>query len=718
MMRLLAILFVGIVVLQGGAFAAGWTAQSSGTTDVIALSDIYYYSNASTSFAVTAGNTDFFKSYDAGTTWVKKPTGLTAQIDANAVQFTSPQIGYIGGTNNLLSTSFVLKSTDGGETWSANIGPGVLDGADKAINDISFISDTVGWACGVGGASTDWPVSKTTDGGTTWTNANVSGDLPMGTYNGIQFVDAINGWVVGTAGKLYATANGGTGWIQQASGLTANNLVSIFFLNSTTGWVLSDAGDVLKYTSGSWSAVRTGAEAGYKSIWFADANNGWIVGTAGKVYATTNGGTTWTAQTSGTTRDLNAVYGITAVDLWAVGGDAINPATIIKYGDNPTITSTSVSSLGAGAQSQTITIIGTNYKDSTLLINTAGTTGITYSATRTGDTWTITITIDPAFTPATGATVPITITTPGGGTVSTNLQINSKPDITRVFRHNTKLGDVSWDRLGATSRTLTIDGHNFQAGAVVTWSKGGSATGIVVSNSTNISATMETCVISVDKNAATLGTWEVKLTNPDKGVATGEFTILTDSEGPVVDPFKIDGSATTKILSSMNPAFTGTLTDITHGMATADANIKLFISSGSTVGTYEYYYEPKNTDLFALTSTTAGDFKFTMGNVIDVSTNLPVDLYNKVGTTSWYATLYCEDAEGNPTWAPYPNNPISFPSQIMSGNGLVVWPNPVTTLAPIKVQYYSTNYAGPARFYMYSMDGGDKIQVPVNVNLG
>ena len=44
------------------------------------------------------------------------------------------------------------------------------------------------------------------------------------------------------------------------------------------------------------------------SVFFSDQNNGTIVGYDGTILRTTNGGTNWTTQTSGTTKELNGVF--------------------------------------------------------------------------------------------------------------------------------------------------------------------------------------------------------------------------------------------------------------------------------------------------------------------------------------------------------------------------------------------------------------------------
>ncbi|GJQ44163.1 MAG: hypothetical protein JETCAE03_36610 [Ignavibacteriaceae bacterium] len=43
------------------------------------------------------------------------------------------------------------------------------------------------------------------------------------------------GWATGYSGKILNTTNGGTNWSSQSSG-TTNDLYSVSFINSSTGW--------------------------------------------------------------------------------------------------------------------------------------------------------------------------------------------------------------------------------------------------------------------------------------------------------------------------------------------------------------------------------------------------------------------------------------------------------------------------------------------------
>lgn len=69
---------------------------------------------------------------------------------------------------------------------------------------------------------------------------------------------------------------------------------------------------------GGWQTLMGPSPALY-GMDFVDASTGWAVGIGGAILKTADGGTTWTAQTSGTTAFL---YGVDFVDAdvgWAVG---------------------------------------------------------------------------------------------------------------------------------------------------------------------------------------------------------------------------------------------------------------------------------------------------------------------------------------------------------------------------------------------------------------
>lgn len=113
-----------------------------------------------------------------------------------------------------------------------------------------------------------------------------------------------------------------SGWYYQNFG--GNDLNSIRFVNSNTGWAVGYNGTIMKTTNGgsNWSVQSVGAGYILESVDFADVNTGWTVGwnfSGGKIFKTTNGGTNWLAQSSGIDYDLYSTDFINASTGWIVG---------------------------------------------------------------------------------------------------------------------------------------------------------------------------------------------------------------------------------------------------------------------------------------------------------------------------------------------------------------------------------------------------------------
>lgn len=164
-------------------------------------------------------------------------------------------------------------------------------------------------------------------------------------FNSVTTPDGVNLIAVGNSGKLYRSANGGTTWTSIPNGSvnmnsvssfgndvwiaanggavyktqktispltlysagTSENLKSIVFVSSGTGFACGTNGTVVKSTDGglTWFSSNSGiGSVQLNSISFSDANNGIAVGNGGVMYTTVNGGSTWGSVSSGTTRNL------------------------------------------------------------------------------------------------------------------------------------------------------------------------------------------------------------------------------------------------------------------------------------------------------------------------------------------------------------------------------------------------------------------------------
>ena len=73
-----------------------------------------------------------------------------------------------------------------------------------------------------------------------------------------------------------------------------NNLNSVFFTAADTGYVVGRDGTILKTTNGgtNWTAQTSGTTNVLNSIYFTDANTGYTVGEIGTILKTINSGTT------------------------------------------------------------------------------------------------------------------------------------------------------------------------------------------------------------------------------------------------------------------------------------------------------------------------------------------------------------------------------------------------------------------------------------------
>lgn len=129
----------------------------------------------------------------------------------------------------------------------------------------------------------------------TWQNPLPQGNTLMSVY----FTNANTGYIVGVCGTILKTINGGTNWTISASG-TTNDLRSVFFTDPSTGYVVGLGGIILKTTNGGdvWVALSSGTTNHLYSVYFADPNTGYAVGDSGIILKTIDGGANWSAESA------------------------------------------------------------------------------------------------------------------------------------------------------------------------------------------------------------------------------------------------------------------------------------------------------------------------------------------------------------------------------------------------------------------------------------
>ncbi len=238
-----------------------------------------------------------YKTTNSGAAWSRQV--LSQWNYGFGIQFVDANNGWAGVVSGNFPTSFsasLIRTTNGGNTWST------VSTWNRKLGFFHFIDSNNGWAVAdsVGTSSGEFippsEILRTTNGGATWETQRR--DNTPGSYEAIQFVDANNGWVVGSSGKILRTTNGGTSWtLVTNTGISSNSACyAVFFLNANTGWIGNSSTNqkVLHTRDGgaSWITQSVPVQYSIFSIHFADANNGWLTSDYGGIARTTTAGVT------------------------------------------------------------------------------------------------------------------------------------------------------------------------------------------------------------------------------------------------------------------------------------------------------------------------------------------------------------------------------------------------------------------------------------------
>lgn len=277
--------------------------------------------------------------------WETQKTGTFAWL--HSVFFVDERRGWAVGSKGAL-----LSTTDGGATWELKSPP-----TEDALRDVFFNDAATGWL--VCERSMFKPMEKdesvsyllkTTDGGGSWSRVEVTRGADVDVkLAGVRFADREHGWVYGEMGALFVTRNGGGSWERQRVP-TRHLLLGAAFLDAHTGWLSGGGMTILKTEDGgaTWRAgmvylpaavegqskpkieERVGVEQlelptrqvggrRLNAVWFASPEQGWAVGAEGVIISTNDGGRTWRPQVSGVGDDLFDVKFFDAAEGWAVG---------------------------------------------------------------------------------------------------------------------------------------------------------------------------------------------------------------------------------------------------------------------------------------------------------------------------------------------------------------------------------------------------------------
>ena len=277
--------------------------------------DDIWFLNPDVGWAVNS-NGQIIHTQDGGASWVEQHHD--ASVYWRCVGFASPMRGWAG---SLTASKTLIETRNGGHTWTQVASLPPL--APPAICGLCVVNEQVVYASGTNFPNRPPRMMKTTDGGQSWTAWDMRpwADMLIDCY----FTSPTQGWVVG--GKTPAgvtpsrsnvkavvlqTEDGGTTWINRLAALQ-NQLPAgewgwkIQFLNERVGFVSLEnfsAGAILKTTDGGQSWIRLPVNdpqgnTNLEGVGFVDEQHGWVGGWGDVSFErrssseTLDGGLTW-----------------------------------------------------------------------------------------------------------------------------------------------------------------------------------------------------------------------------------------------------------------------------------------------------------------------------------------------------------------------------------------------------------------------------------------
>jgi len=384
------------LVLKTSDGGLTWFSKISGTTDDLACikfvdSKIGFASSGFTS----SQNCRLIKTTDGGESWsdiqfsstgcgggsyfidsmigfyayadsLYKPSVVAKTIDGgqnwNIVYSASGWVSFFHFVDKLngyatVSDGTVLKTTDGGQTWNSIALPDKIWGSG-----VYFITKDIGF---VGGAGEANGMFKTTDGGASWTSI-----AAMNMIFKINFASSLLGYALTVnttgAGYLIKTVDGGDNWISEST--PVENLRSMHFFGSNSGYAVGDNGIILKYSTNTatvvateeWSAIMDNNSSNYFNHIFEKNSEGVITTT------TKSWQYVYNDQSMGliTVADLNARTGSVTINGSSTGFSFQGTATILSpttiAGDTSPYTFSTTGDANNGTATGTYTISFTN----------------------------------------------------------------------------------------------------------------------------------------------------------------------------------------------------------------------------------------------------------------------------------------------------------------------------------------------------------------------
>jgi photosystem II stability/assembly factor-like uncharacterized protein len=317
---------VGVAIVRTTDGGVNWTVQTP--TSAVTFQFLLGVSCADASTCTAVGNNGtIVRSADGGATWAAQSSGTQAHLhgvscsDAN----TCTAVGNFRAVDG--GAAMILRTTNGGTTWTQQ--------ASGTISRLAGVSCPDANTCtavgGVDDVTSPWgtraTILRTTDGGATWTLQSPSRDPndAVPELFGVSFINVNTGTAVGALSTILRTYQGGEDWSPQQP--NTNQIVrSVSMTGVDTGMAAADRSILAATPPGTpWTPV---SGDGVLGISCTDANTCTAVGagdslhsTRGDILHTTDAGATWTHHRNPSQNVLFSVSCTDADTCTAVGGN-------------------------------------------------------------------------------------------------------------------------------------------------------------------------------------------------------------------------------------------------------------------------------------------------------------------------------------------------------------------------------------------------------------
>lgn len=277
----------------------GWAAGDSGI--------IVHTSNGGSSFVIQTSSVDYF---------------------INDIFFINKRLGWAVANQFLLNGTTILKTTNGGLKWMAEIFPD----SNKIFRTVYFLDSLNGFLAGLLGS-----ILKTTDAGVTWIETkNDSSSASTFPITKLKFANEYLGFACGgyhdISGVIWKTTNGGMFWVAEA--LSPEPFFSIYIKDSLR--ILAVGGDY-EYGVQLTSTTNSGITWNYKSlklfgqgesIDFRTPREGWMALSFAATWAVSyDSGATWSDLPVINNSVIKSVTFSDSLHGWAFGSNGV----ILKY---------------------------------------------------------------------------------------------------------------------------------------------------------------------------------------------------------------------------------------------------------------------------------------------------------------------------------------------------------------------------------------------------